>query len=33
MSKFMGDPSAKKFEEMIDPSTVQIMHLTQVKAF
>jgi hypothetical protein len=33
MSKFMGDPSAKKFEEMIDPATVQMMHLTQVKTF
>jgi hypothetical protein len=33
MNKFMNEPGAKKFEEMIDPSTVQIMHLTQVKVF
>lgn len=33
MNSFMGHPSTKKFGEVIDPSSIKMMHLEVVKKY
>lgn len=33
MKNFLGHPSTKKFEQIIDTSTVKMMHLRQLKKY